>query len=311
MKKLPYSPLYLFTRFMLLINIVFLIIAASFLILYLQNLISHVQNVQHQEFLKSLTDMIFWLGGGMILLNLFLFFLMIIYDKQKYFRMMEKINFENKENSLLILKNLNTMDEFGFMGQKLKKLLKIYLHFSHVKKLRVQFEQSKINLLLELLDDAAMLIFHEPENETYRVRSLNQKSMNMLKLGDKRSILAGKNFTEILDGASRESFLKFIESLRGDKNQKVYYEPFHQELGIQVNLEEMAKLSLETEKKEFQFQYAKFAIDIYPFVFQWPNEVDTENGTEQGEKLKVAEAPNSVIDSLLLIFKEKKGFWRT
>ena len=222
MKKNHSSILSLFTRFVFIVNIIVLIIGTYFFIVHHKSLVKQIINLKYQNFLSSLNQLILFIGIGLIILNLFVFLGSLFYSRQKYFRLLDRIDFDNVNSSLTLLKKLNQFDEYGFLGEKIKRLLTTYLNFSNLKKLRINFIHQKFNFILNRLNEGSIVIEREAVDDHFLIRWMNSKAQELLSLNDRKSILIGRKFNEILNDESNNDFSKIIEELEMKKQNLLY-----------------------------------------------------------------------------------------
>jgi hypothetical protein len=253
----------------------------------------------YKQFLISLNTNIVIVAVVLSSLNIFLLIAQLMYAKNNYFRVLERINFNDVESSLKLVKNLNNLDEYGNMGSKLKVLLETYLKFSQIKKLKLEFEQKKFNVLMNMFNKGALTLVKDSDLNFYKVKYLNNKAVDLLNLQDKRSLIIGKEFVSIIDESSGKVFEDIVDSFEFDSIEDIFDNVLEMDI-IELELKIQSNLATIIESKDKEQVFKNFNLKLIPFVFKWPDKLIDENN----EAIK-----NSIVDNLLVIFEDKKVLW--
>ncbi|HCL58118.1 MAG TPA: hypothetical protein DHW82_14080 [Spirochaetia bacterium] len=306
MKKENFSLINIFMRITLFLDIMVLAVGTFFIVTNNQTIIPYIPDIQYKNFMNEFNFMIIIIGIALGLLNLVLFFLLSFYSRQKYFKLLEKIDFENIEETVGILKKMRDIDEFGYMGRKLKEIFGIYARFSNVKKLKLNFEQEKFKVALNMIDQGILLLEKKNLNSNFKIKYINSKALNLLKL-DKRSVILGKDIESLLDNEGIRFFQEYINNFEYEKTSDIF--DFSIDLDFTeikmkflVNLSEITEQTSELKpgflNKEPEFNL--FLARILPFIFKWPYELSS------GQKEKMETMKNTITDSIMIIFDKRK-----
>ena len=209
---------------------------------------------------------------------------------------MDKIDFENISSSFNLLKNLKNFDEIGRMGDKLKETFLTYLHFSYLKKARVELEQQKFHFLMNRLEEPALHLIQEEDKSDIKIKFVNQAALKFLSL-ESRSLIVGHSFDFLLDKEGKEEFFNILSALEYDKNREISEKPLETSLKLLVN----PKTEKKSEKSRLEEVYTEVLMDFYPFFMEIPSEEEFLDLEEGGHQM--------ILDSFLVILKVKKGFW--
>lgn len=299
MLKNRHSSIYIFLRATIIVNIILFSIGTAFFVIFNQSLLKVITDQTVLQLIKSNISMVVMVGVAIILVNIILFLALTIYSKRKYFRLLDAIDFDNIEGSLAILKKIHNLDEFGFLGKKIKNLIEMYINFSYLKKKRIVFEQNKTQFLLETVEEPALLLSREDNNNQMVINFLNENALKLLGF-DKRSQLLGKKIEEILSDKSKESYLQSIENIK-HKQEKITLNVILRGAVEKNELEIIVPSKSDDEEKR---KPKTFSVQFFPFIFSW-----SDSSTEE-DVSSFPENQNQMIDSLILILDEKQSsFW--
>jgi len=301
--KYKSSTINFFLKMILFVDIALISIGATFIYLSHKNIAPFITNATYQQFVFTLNEFILVGGIFLVVINFFLFISLSLYSRQKYFRILERIDFDDLESAINLTKTVKSMDEFGYMGEKIREFLEVYLKFSNMKRLRIDFESKKFHALLNILEKGAIFLVKEKDSYLYKIRALNNKAVVHLNLKDKKSIVLGKEMDSILEKNSSALFYSVVDAFTSDKTKDVFSKPEKMEIRIQTNLVNVVEASNNKQNKEIRPVYSSFFTEIYPFIFKWNYDLnELEDESEQ--------AQTSVADSILLVFQEKKLVWK-
>lgn len=297
MKKRVYSPVYIYLKVVVFVNILILIIGASYFLTQNNYLLNIIPNPDYRQMLFSVNQVVLVMGGFLVTLNIVLLILVTVYNQQRYFNLMDKIDFENIPSSFNLLKNLQNFDEIGKMGDKLKETFLTYLRFSHLKKIRVELEQQKFHFLMNRLEEPALHLIQDKDTHEVKIKFINQAALKFFSL-ESRSLIIGHSFDFLLDKEGKEEFLNILSALEYDKSREISDKPLETSLKLLTNL----KTEKKSEKPRINEGHEEILMDFYPFFMEIPWEEEFLDLEEGGHHM--------VLDSFLLILKVKKGFWR-
>jgi len=219
-----YSFVYVISKITLTLNLVTFILGVTFLYQTNQLVLNEVYTPGKKILLLNLNNWIIIIGVSLTVLNLAVLISSFIYSNKNYFRFLDTLNFNTPEESLKILNNMNKIDEFGFLGTKIKELFKIYLEFSYNKKNRIMEDSKKVYFLMEEIDKPVILCEVSELKNSFEIVNVNLKALEDLKVDSKTSLL--DNLEKIIHPDSLEDFRDFINfiTLNEDKNRQKFYE---------------------------------------------------------------------------------------
>lgn len=287
MPKKPFSFNFFFSRFMILCNLLFTLLALSFFIIINNELLTLDIPPYMKETIPHINILLLLLGGFILLGNIVLLLVFIFYSSQKYFKVLEKLDFTDISGAINILDNLNTIDEIGDLGKNIARLLEVYINYATFYKKRLSFEQSKAKFLIHQIEKGAMLLTNSLDEKNFFIQVINPQASKMLNI-ELLSGAIGHSFISYLESNSQKQFVDMINDLRDvsslDGNTKIK----QLEESIEVELYFVTSSTLNTESKAIPYK-----VKIFPIVLQFYDDFRYKN----------VENLNTYIDALFLILE--------
>jgi hypothetical protein len=204
MEKFSFN--YFFNRFIIFCNILFTLIMLSFFIIFNRQILAFDVPEYIKMSIPTINLSLLFLGGFLILANIVLLLVNILYNSKQYFKVLEKLDFTDIHTSINILNNINTIDEIGSLGKNIAKLLEIYINYSTLYKKRLGFEHVKAKLLLQKIQQGAIIVNKSSETKSFIIHAINTQAIKILNI-ELAGEAIGRPLISYLESASQRNFL--------------------------------------------------------------------------------------------------------
>ncbi|HOJ49564.1 MAG TPA: hypothetical protein PKW55_01995 [Spirochaetota bacterium] len=280
-KNRRYSFIYTLSKITLTLNIIVFILGLEFLYQTNNLIISDVSDPAKKILLIKLNQWIIIVGVTLIVLNIFVIIGSFIYSNRKYFKILDLISFDKPENSIKILDNISLIDEYGFLGEHIKKLLTCYIEFSYSKISKINEDERKINFLLTINNKPIIISELVDRDNGFKIVNLNKKVVEELSVDSKSSILG--DFEKIIHPDSLNEYKDFINSVLKEDcinddieefvpyNKSFYFlKSYYDKVCFNVSFYFFK--SDYYEKKAYNYEITKKIINSMIVIFETPEE---------------------------------------